>query len=151
LVESVRYLLIFPIQIVVLHRIPGSSSVCSFARYRSKSLFTMYSVSFGITTRIAISVFSRTGGLASVNPLARLGNIWFETVLIDKCSIMLDKFSQRVIRIARSGSANDLTIMGAMSISNSDDSRRDPILRIGISDLGLECYRVLFIPRSAKL
>lgn len=75
LVVSFRYFDIFPMQIVVLVLIPGSSSTCSFAKLDNSSLLMIFSDNLGASCNTDFTVASLTGGYPSLKPLARLGNI----------------------------------------------------------------------------
>jgi len=69
LVLLLRFLEIFPKQIVVLVRIPGCSSLEVLARYFKSSPLMVLSESFEIIVRTALTVCSRTTGATSVNPV----------------------------------------------------------------------------------
>lgn len=69
LVLVLRFLDIFPKQIVVLVRIPGCSSFEVLARYFKSSPLMVLSESFPMIVRTAFTVCSRTTGATSVKPV----------------------------------------------------------------------------------
>ena len=69
LVLVLRFLEIFPKQIVVFVRIPGCSSLEVLARYFNSSPLTVLSDSFPIMVSTALTVCSRTTGATSVKPV----------------------------------------------------------------------------------
>jgi hypothetical protein len=69
LVLLLRFLDIFPKQIVVFVRIPGCSSFEVLARYFKSSPLIVLSDSFPMMVRTALTVCSRTTGATSVKPV----------------------------------------------------------------------------------
>lgn len=69
LVLLLRFLDIFPRQIVVFVRIPGCSSFEVLARYFKSSPLMVRSESFPMIVRTALTVCSRTTGATSVKPV----------------------------------------------------------------------------------
>jgi hypothetical protein len=92
---------------------------------------------FSTISSTPLSVCSRITALVSMNPVARLGKTLSRTTVSESFLAYWGRCSSSTMRMARSGVAKSLTMMGLTDVSNSPSDSFAPILRMGARVLEL--------------
>mmetsp|Transcript_17698 Transcript_17698/g.44493 ORF Transcript_17698/g.44493 Transcript_17698/m.44493 type:complete len:254 (+) Transcript_17698:199-960(+) len=110
-VDGSMYAAILPRQMVVLVRMADSSSSCSLAKARMTCCIDRGS-SLGARGTIALTVSSRSTGEVSTKPIATCWKTESLSSRVEMCGTSTGSRSSSGMRIARSGLAKSLTIVG---------------------------------------
>eukprot|EP01137_Pigoraptor_chileana_P032758 Opistho-2@22655 len=132
-VTSLKCCATFPRHIVVFVLMPGSSSICNFAKLRSKWLLIVRSDSFGASTSIDLIVCSRRTGDASANPFMTCGNTCWSTTAGFRCSPYESMCCSSCMRRARSVLEKRRTTTGTTFFSYSSDETHLAAFRRDVS------------------